>query len=308
MFEAFRRIVSQFLRSSLMPICAVVLASGSTVVASAQETGNAENQGVQNHILGIGICPPWNPQSPEMCKNSLDKVISALAPRLDASPGRTHLLVNEGASASALKLKATELSNNLGPDDRLIIYANLPLSSAEVADTDTAVGHVLELWADQSPETASEAIAEGVWMSAPAFAAMIHAIRAGEVVLILDTNNSYAVNLDLLDEHSVDHENRPEALVTSSGRGQMANYSADRTISLFAKHLSLALGETEGTLLDVMTAASQGTRQAAIPICASLKEHQGTDSDHSPDCTQVPEVHDPDSLLSQTLLAPLPES
>jgi len=271
--------------------------------ASAQE-----EKALRNHIVGIGNCPPWHPQALEVCRNSLEKVVAALGPRLDAGPDKTHLLINEGASASALKMKATELANRLGPEDRLIIYANLPLGQFDSDQPDAENGYILEFWATERPETAAEAIGNGTWISAPAFAAMLHTIPAAEVILVLDTNNSYAVNMHLLDKHSVDHEERPEALISSAGSGQTANYSADRTISLFAKHLALALQETDGTLQDVMTVASGGTRQAAIPICAALKEHQGEDNGPSVDCQQVPEIHDPDALLSETMLIPLAET
>lgn len=279
--------------------------SGFVFVSAAtaqQETG------LQNHILGIGNCPPWNPQSPEVCLNSLDKVVSALGPRLDAGPENTHLLINEGANASALKRKATELASRLGPEDRLVIYANLPLGQKDGDPSSETNGYVLEFWADKRPETAADAISEGTWISAPAFAAMLHTIPAAEVILVLDTNNSYAINMHLLDTHKVDHKERPEALVSSAGAGQAANYSADRTISLFAKHLAAALQETDGTLQDVMDVAVGGTRQAAIPICASLKEHQDEQKVQQADCQQVPAIHDPDALLSETELVPLPEA
>jgi len=269
----------------------------------AQDSGPMENT-----VLAIGNCPPWNAQSVEVCKNSLDKVMSSLAPRLDAGPDKRHLLVNEGASAAALKLKATELSNQLTARDRLIIYANLPLSLAETADADDAKGYVLELWAEQKPETALQAISDGTFMSASAFAALIHTFPAGEVILVLDTNNPHAIDIDLLSKHKVDHKDRPEALIISSGPGQAANYSADRTISLFAKHLALALDETEGSLLDVITVAAGGTRQAAIPICAELKGSLALGDPQETDCAQVPEIHDPEALLERTMLLPHVES
>ena len=267
-----------------------------------------EGVSLKNHILGLGTCPPWNPQSVEICRYSVDKVMTTLAPRLDVGPERQHMLVNEGASAAALKLKATELANKLGSKDRLIIYANLPLGVVDPTDSDGATTYALQLWANAKPETTLQAIGDGTWMSASAFAALIHAIPAGEVIVILDTNNPQALDLGLLEHHSVDDKNRPEALVVSSGPGQAANYSADRTISLFAKHLAVALHSDEGTLQDVMSTAVNGTRQAAIPICAELNEKRGETTEPQPDCTQVPEIHDPDALLNRTVLLPLSES
>lgn len=265
---------------------------------------------LKNNFLGIASCPPWHPQSVEICRHSLEKVATALSPRIESGPETTHLLINEGASATALKRKATELANKLGDADRLIIYANLPMASGEDAGQDEPTGYALEMWADEPPRSTEDAISGGTWISAPAFAAMLHAIPAAEVILILDTNNSNAVNLHLLEENSVDLKERPEALIASAGPGQAANYSADRTISLYAKHLAAALNETNGSFLDVLNVAASGTRQAAIPICATLKEHaaQSASSDQPSDCTQVPEIHDPDALLGHLPLTALPGS
>lgn len=290
-------------RKTLGAVTAACLAVA--CLAGDDEARAQTDPGLNNHVLGIGNCPPWNAQALEVCYNSLDRVVEALSPRLDAGPDNLHLLINEGASASALKLKATELANRLGAGDRLIIYANLPLGQLEGDQPDEENGFVLEFWADEKPDTAASAISDGIWITAPAFAAILHTIPAAEVILILDTNDSYAVNMHLLDKHTVDHKDRPEALVSSAGDGQSANYSADRTISLFAKHLALALRETEGTLHDAMSVAVRGTRQSAIPICATLKEHQGETGEPVADCQQVPQIHDPASLLMETLLQPL---
>jgi len=298
---------ARWLRTLRRSLGAVVVACLAAFFFATGDAARAQtNPGLKNHVLGIGNCPPWNAQALEVCYNSLDRVVEAISPRLDAGPDNLHLLINEGASASALKLKATELANRLGAEDRLIIYANLPLGQLEGDQADEENGFVLEFWADEKPETTASAISDGIWITAPAFAAILHTIPAAEVILILDTNDSYAVNMHLLDKHSVDHKDRPEALVSSAGDGQSANYSADRTISLFAKHLALALRETEGTLHDVMSVAVSGTRQSAIPICATLKEHQGETGEPVADCQQVPQIHDPASLLTETLLQPLP--
>ena len=300
--------LSRTLRSWATAIGVAVKLAATALVLMPVSAASQESGSMQNHVLAIGTCPPWHVPSVEVCMNSLKKVLSALSPRLDAGPEHQHLLVNEGASASALKLKATELSNQLNENDRLIIYANVPLGLAETANPDDAKGYVLELWAAEEPEGTLKAVSDGTWMSASAFAALLHTIPAGEVILILDTNNPHAVDIGLLATHNVDHKDRPEALVISSGPGQAANYSADRTISLFAKHLSHALEETDGSLLDVMTVAAGGTRQSAIPICADLMGTLAQEESQAPDCAQVPEIHDPDALMSRTMLLPLSES
>jgi hypothetical protein len=258
-------------------------------------------------VLGIGICPPWRTQSVEVCRNSVQTVLKAFSERFGLSEARLHLMLNEGASADSLKKTVTALANTLGPEDRLIIYANIPSISNTAAEADLPSGQVLQLWADEKPESTELAIETGTWISAPAFAAMLHTVPAGQVILILDTSNSDTIDPDLLETHATNLDARPEALVTSAGAGQMANYSADRTIALFSKHLAASLSSTEGTLADVIKMAAAGTRQAAIPICVALREKQSDSQTNEKDCTQVPEVHDPAGILSTIAVPPLPE-
>ncbi len=68
---------------------------------------------LKNHILGLGTCPPWNPQSVEICRYSVDKVMSSLAPRLDAGP--------TGNTCLSTRAPVLRLSNSRQP--------NLPTSS-----------------------------------------------------------------------------------------------------------------------------------------------------------------------------------
>ncbi|MEP3429603.1 MAG: hypothetical protein ABJN98_13045 [Roseibium sp.] len=285
----------------LAKVCVLGLACGIVISASAQEADQR-----QNTIVGIGVCPPWNAQSGEVCKYSVETVVGAFSDRLGIEPSETRLMFNEGASADGLKRTITELANKLDQNDRLIIYANLPSKGIDLIGDGSQSRQVLELWADHEPETADTAIENGIWISAPAFAAMLHTIPAGEVILILDTSNSDTIDPDLLESHSTNLDDRPEVLVTSAGAGQKANYSSDRTIALFAKHLAASLETTTGSLQQAMMLAAAGTRQAAIPICMDLKEKMPVE-DPEKNCTQVPEIHDPAGLLAALQLPDLPE-
>ncbi|WP_420410813.1 hypothetical protein [Roseibium sp.] len=279
-----------------LPLASCLLVSAALLLPMPKPA-SAQTPLIENTLLGIGICPPWHPQSVEVCRNSVETVLDAFSARLDISAAGRRMMLNEGASAANLKKTVMELANTLGPSDRLIIYANLPSTSTDQTDAGENSRQILQLWADHEPETTQIAIETGTWVSAPAFAAMLHTVPAGEVILILDTNNSDTIDAELLEKHATNLDERPEALVTSAGAGQKANFSADRTIALFAKHLAVALEAVDGTLADVIQTASAGTRQAAIPICISLKENQSDGPKEEKNCTQVPEIHDPAGIL-----------
>ncbi|MEP5621095.1 MAG: hypothetical protein ABJP82_00785, partial [Hyphomicrobiales bacterium] len=144
----------------LLQGCALGLLCVSISAASAQDAGQR-----QNMIVGIGVCPPWNAQSGEVCKHSVETVVTSFSDRLDLDPSKTHMMFNEGASADGLKRTITELSNKLGYEDRLIIYANLPSKGIDLLGDSNQSRQVLELWADHEPENAEMAIKNGIWIS-----------------------------------------------------------------------------------------------------------------------------------------------
>ncbi|KAB0269217.1 hypothetical protein [Microvirga brassicacearum] len=107
------------------------------------------------------------------------------------------------------------------------IFLNLhagPISSHTAANPSDVV---FVLWTDEKPVAAPFAVAKGDWMMATRFADLVHAIPAGEVIVILDTCEAGAVSPLFIDENPHDDERRPESVITSSGAGQFANFAAD---------------------------------------------------------------------------------
>lgn len=253
------------------------------------------------HLMAIGICPPWKPQNPEACRRSVDAMESALTARLGIADKNVTTLLNAAATTEGLKAAFAGFSG-LGPKDRLIIYANL---HAGALDPTAQVGpdnDVFVLWTKDKPAALQFAVAEGDWIMASDFAAWVHALPVGEVILILDACESGAVTPLFIDAHPSDDGSRPEAVIVSASADQIANFSSDRSVALYSQQLAQTLASTEGTFGHAADLAAEQTHNAAIAICDLRKsslEQAGVDPSS---CRQQPTTHDPESLLTQIVL------
>lgn len=253
------------------------------------------------HLMAIGICPPWKRQDAEACRRSVDSVEAAVTARLGIADENVTTLLNAAATTEGLKAAFAGLSS-LGPNDRLIIYANL---HAGALDPKAQVGpdnDVFVLWTKDKPAALQFAVAEGDWIMASDFAAWVHALPVGEVIFILDACESGAVTPLFIDAHPSDDGSRPEAVIVSASADQFANFTADKSVALYSQQLAQTLGSTKGTFRHAADLAAEQTHDAVIAICDLQKsslEQAGIDPSS---CLQQPTTHDPDALLTHMVL------
>lgn len=264
---------------------------------SSATAGNTPVQ-LENHLLGIGICPPWKPQSPDVCARGVNGVVSGLVGRLGIAEANRHELINADATMAGLKAKFATLARTLDRKDRLIIYANLHAGALDTTRPAGPDNDVFVLWTEQKPQVIAFAVAEGAWIKAADFAALVHALPVGEVVFMLNACDSGAVDPLFIHQHPANDPGRPEAVVTSAKAGQFANFSADQKEALFSKTFAEVLSVYEGTMTGAVTEATQLTEKAALPICASQSQTISKLGLDPSSCNQQPTVHDPEGLLN----------
>ena len=277
------------------PVCAASAAAGLAFSLGAASSVRAE-VGPTTHLLAIGICPPWKPQPQEVCEQGVAAIAAALQARLGIADENVLSLVNSGATAEGLRKGVAQLQD-LGPSDRLIIFANLHAGARIPGTMANADNDVFVLWTEEEPAAMPFALARGDWITASVFAGMIHSIPAGEIVMILDACESDAVSSLFVAAHPDNDHVRPEAVITSSRADQFANFNADVTMALFTQELAQALHSTEGSLLNAAEDAASRTAAAAIPICDAMSEQVIEDGFDPLSCRQQPVIHDPDELL-----------
>lgn len=282
-------------KTTAMRIAMAVSLAVGLMMASASASTAA---GKTTHLLAIGICPAWKPQSPEVCKRDVETVSGALKTRLGLADDNIHLVINQQATAAGLKDAMARL-DGLGPLDRLIIYANLHAGSLDRNKPAGPDNDVFILWTDEKPAVLAFAVAEGSWIQASDFAAWVHAIPAGEVVFMLDACESGAVTPLFIHDHPANDPARPDAVVTSAKSDQFANFAADQSMSLFSQTLAVTIGAASGTLGDAVAQASSATAEAAVPICDGMATDLKKYGLDPLSCRQQPTVHDPDGLLTQ---------
>lgn len=279
--------------------------AGTTAVGLALSQGTAcamqAEAGPTTHLLAIGICPPWKPTPQKVCEDGVAAMTAALEARLGIADENILTLLNASATTEGLRQGLAHFQD-LGPNDRLIIFANLhsgPLAPGVLATSDN---DVFVLWTEEKPEATRFALARGDWITARDFAGMVHDSPAGEILMILDSCESDSVSSLFLAEHPDNDEARPEAVIASSKSDQFANFNADGTMALFTQEFSHSLVSTTGSFWDAAVNAASSTAAAAIPICGS-NSGQLIDAGFDPlRCRQQPIIHDPNGLLANTAL------
>lgn len=278
-----------------------LIASAALTLLPACATAAENTDGKTNHLMAIGICPPWKPVDTEACARGVEAMTAALTVRLGIEQRNVTSLVNAAATTAGLKAAFAGFGK-LGPNDRLIIYANLHSGALDPTAEAGPNNDVFVLWTKDKPVAVPFAIAEGDWIMASDFAGWVHALPAGEVVFILDACESGAVSPLFIQAHPQNDENRPEAVVVSAAANQFANFAPDQSIALYSQQLAASIATGGGTFQDAADRAALQTHSAAVTICDQQKsamEQAGLDP---LSCQQQPTTHDPDALLSQIVL------
>lgn len=262
----------------------------------------AENaNGKTTHLMAIGICPPWKQQDAEACSRSVGAIEAAFSARLGIESANVTTLLNAAATTGGLKAAFAGFSD-LGPNDRLIIYANLHAGALNPTAEAGPDNDVFVLWTEQRPVAVPFAVAEGDWIMASDFAGWVHALAAGEVIFILDACESGAVSPLFIEAHPQNNAIRPEAVIVSAAADQFANFTADKTVALYSQQLAQTIADGHGTFQQAADLAASQTHATAITICAlqkSAMEQAGIDP---LSCEQQPTTHDPDALLPAIVL------
>jgi len=253
----------------------------------------------QTHLLSIGICPPWKPQPASACEKSVEATGKELTQRLGIPDQNWHKLLNEQATTKGLFEKFAMLAEQIGPDDRLIIYANLHAGSLDPSKPAGPDNDVFVLWSEEKPEVMAFAVAQGLWIEASEFARHVHQVPAGEVIFIMDACESGAVIPLFIADHPKNDKVRPEAVVTSAKFDQFANFSADQSMALYSKIFAETLATHDGPFSDLLQATAKKTQEAAVPICDLLAADLKKNGLDPTSCRQQPITHDPDEILSK---------
>jgi hypothetical protein len=284
-----------------MRIAVVCLTVGILQTASFVSVANAQSKAVDTHILAIGACPPWKGLGTEPCRLDVESVTNALQKRLSIPNENVNKLINEQATTGGLIDIADKLSKR-EPMDRLIVYVNLHNGAASSEQKASAKNDVMVFWTIKQPQVSVFAIAQGLWMAADDFAALMHKIPAKELILIMDACESDALSNLFVHEHKDNNPERPEAIIVSAKADQTANFTKDRTMGLFSQILSEKITNTNGQLIDAVNDAAKEATAMAIPICDSFKQDNIANGRDPKSCRQQPQIHDPANLLSEIKL------
>lgn len=262
-------------------------------------TVNAASLIKRTHLLTIAACPPRpgiGDSSRDACAHLLPILTATLAQRLAVESSDIHQLLNDQATGPRLLAQLKDYADRLGPDDRLVITM---ISHGGTGPDRTRSDEIFMLWTEQPPAFFQLGLATGVYVPAVEFAAAVHKLRAGEVVVILDACESGLADAVFVSQHPDKRPERPEAVVTSTTGTQLAMMDVDYSPA-FSTRLLAALQRAHPTLADVLMDAAADMRRDAPGICHGWSAPKR----HPLSCEQDPTLDDPAGLLSRIALRP----
>ncbi len=162
---------------------------------------------------------------------------------------------------------------------------------------------VLVLWTEQKPFSLLTAITLKQWVTTQELREMIDAIRAKEVVIIIDACHSGGAIPELMKKHGRQSDwSGSEAVIASSKAKQFSHFTLDGSHGLFTFYLSEAMGSGSDTLRNAFENAAKETS-------SYLEMHEEECADmlwkilHTRlACVQTPVDYDPTGLLGSIRL------
>lgn len=253
------------------------------------------------YVLAVGSCPPWRPKI-KVCAPDIAKFVDTAKEVMGVSADRITTLVDEEATASAVRAAFTKLGESLPRGSTLIIYyighgMLVPAESGGGAETEEA----LILWSVSAPFAAIHAVQSRIWMTGSELAGFVDELPAKDVLVILDTCDASGAD-DELAPKPAQFASKEITLMTSARAHEIA--FADLTSAAFTRNFLAAIRSRPPTLYDAFLTAQQETSAEAALRCEAAAASGALDEACTP---QDPELIDPSGLTKRIRLngAPL---
>lgn len=279
----------------------------------------AETATKTTHLLAVGVCPPWkkahgNPELTakwaESCRNDVNNLTDAFRKTLPIKSQNVTTLIDKKATYDAVTSNFKRLAEKAQPDDRVIIYLNTHGGHIQATYKGYPVkDEVFAFYSEKEPRNFQEATVDGPWITARALRDMIDAIKAREIVVVIESCHSGSsyddFRYDLGGRYGDGWKGR-EAIIFSAGGDQIANFVKSNDKALFTTTFAKVLaGQKHETLGDAFQAARIETHRDIRKRCLNgpyANKMQLNHASYLKYCTQQPSAFDPYGLLDDIKL------
>ncbi len=264
--------------------------------------------GENTYVFAASACPPWKTKLLEKnakhialaCQNDVELFTSSVKEALNIPSENIFTLVDEQATYDGLEEELKEFADKVPNGSRVIILFNFhgDISDVTLTGESGSKDEVLVLWTEDKPFTMLSALALKQWISVKELRGMIDAVRADEIIIVVDACHSGGAVPDLIKKHGRDNgwQGR-EAVIISSKSDQFSYFTTDGSHGLFTLNLSDSIRSGFPTLKRAFENAAKETSKY-IEINEKRCAHILWDTFHKRiRCVQTPEAYDPTNLL-----------
>lgn len=268
-------------------------------------------------LLAAAACPPWKaiPDKPKLtakmagaCGKDVELIVAGFKAAFGINDDTIITLTDKEATSAGVTAAIKRLTQEAGPDDRVVLYVNTHGGKIEAMYKGYEVKDEIFAWyTKDKPEDMTRATADGDWMSTRAFRDLVNKIQANEIITIIEACHADASLADYINNVSdgiggrgTDWPGR-EAVIFSAYDEQIANFTPDGARALFTKNLSEVMQQgNHDTFFDIFEQARLATHRQARAACMKGHTHKDLVEDwktYRSMCTQMPNAWDPFGLL-----------
>ena len=281
-----------WVRCRLAPLALAAVLSFAPPAPLAAEVANPIDP-ASIYVLAVASCPPWRDKI-KICAPDLAKFVDTAKAVMGVSADHVTILVDENATAPAVRAAFAKLKDSLPQGSTLIVYyighgMLVPARSGGGDETEEA----LILWSASSPFAAIHAVHSGMWMTGSELSGLIDELPAKDILVILDTCNASGAD-DEIAPKPVRFASKEIALIASSRAHEIA--FADLTSAAFTRNLLAAIRSKPPTLYEAFLTAQKETSAEAAIRCEAAATSGAIDEACTP---QDPELFDPSGLTKR---------
>jgi hypothetical protein len=244
------------------------------------------------HVLAIGSCPPWRPDFND-CERDVSLFTEAVRDTIGVPPDQIITLVDEQATAIAVRQTFLQLQTSMAEGSVIIVYYNGHGTLLPKGDgAQDEMQETFLLWSESAPFAALYAVHAGIWMTDRELAQLIGTLPIRDALVVLDTCYALGASNEMM-VRADGSELEGVALMASSLAHERS--WASKQSAIFTRNLVNAMRSGSATLHEAFQKAGPGTVAEAAELCADPGSIRS-----GGDCApQDPALVDPDGITGR---------
>jgi hypothetical protein len=275
-----------------------------------------------NFAVLLGSCPPWKHEGSadhqaeveHICSEDVQDMSFALASKLDVPIDNQTILLQKEAKLDGFKAALKKVSTNAAEGDTVYVYVNTHGGLVSHLYKGYPVrGEVFALYTEKKPANYTNAVNDGVWMSARILRDLVSEVgmdSKANIVLVVEACHSGASFSDVVHNPllTLTLESKM-ATIFSAGKDQLATFNDKGNKARFTENFTKAIVDAKpgDSLTQVFRRSQQQTHHEVVKKCMDLPSKRldallKSSGEFNESCLQEPTFYDPKLLLDELVI------